>query len=70
MFHINRLKEAFSFFKRISKFHEEKSCDGSIIIKVNKEDGTITFEEDEGQKLIILNLKSTQALPSYTHRNG
>ena len=56
----NRLKEAFSFLRNVYKFHEFNRRDGSIINKVRREDGTVTYEEGEVHNLLIQNLKKIQ----------
>jgi len=56
----NRLKEAFSFLRKVYKYHEFNRRDGSIIDKIRRDDGTVTYEEEEVHKLLIENLKNTQ----------
>ena len=46
--------------KSITKYHEFKRRDGSIISKIKKADGTITADPDEVNKLTLEHLKSVQ----------
>jgi len=56
----NRLQKAFHYLKKITKFHEYKRRDGSIINKVKKEDNTITLEQNEVNQLVLENLSKVQ----------
>ena len=60
----NRLKEAYGFLRRVYKFHEYNRRDGSLISKIKKDDGTITYEEDEVHRELINQPQLTQVKDS------
>jgi len=55
-----RLNKAFNFLKAITKYHEFKRRDGSIIDKVKKADGSIATDQNTVNKLILEHLKTVQ----------
>jgi len=59
-----RLQKAFKFMKSVTKYHEFKRRDGSIINKVKKNDGSTTADPDEVNKLVLDHLKSVQTSTS------
>ncbi len=58
-----QLKKAFHFMKSVTKYHEFKRKDGSIVSSIRKEDGTIINDQDEVNKLIIGHLEAVQTSP-------
>ena len=65
-----RLQKAFKFMKSVTRYHEFKRRDGSIINKVRKDDGTVTTDPEEVNKLVLGHLKTIQSSdkePYYTN---
>ena len=58
----NEIKEAFRFLKNVFKFHEYDRKDGSIVNKIQTEDGNIIFEKNEVSRILIETLQSQQTL--------
>lgn len=64
-----QLHKAFQFLKKVTKFNEFQRRDGSIINRVQREDGSVTYDQDEVNRLIIANLQKIQTSdqePKYT----
>ena len=55
-----RLNKAFNFLKTVTKYHEFKRRDGSIINKVKKPDGTVETDQNTVNKLVLDHLKTVQ----------